>query len=166
MLAAPPIIVGVWSMAVTLWQQFYYYYYYNYNSYIIIMKSLDKVEKSSYVLGSELWESKFDGLLSLVKEYIIDVWEIRKHKLYDSDSGPGQQLHSRSSPGERNGKFSQNGKFGQNGKLGHSCTNVTKGKLYGSRDSDHAIVHLGLNVSSSAHNCGCVVDGGNAMAAI
>ena len=45
-------------------------------------ESLDKVEKSSYVLGSELWESKFDGLLSLVKEYIIDVWEIRKHKLY------------------------------------------------------------------------------------
>ena len=123
-------------------------------------ESLDKVEKSSYVLGSELWESKFDGLLSLVKEYIIDVWEIRKHKLYDSDSEPSQQLHSRSSPGERNSKF------GQNGKLGHSCINVTKGKLYGSQDSDHAIVHLGLNVSSSAHNCGCVVDGGNAMAAI
>ena len=39
------------------------------------------MEKSSYVLGSELWESKFDGLISLVKEYIIDVWEIRKHKL-------------------------------------------------------------------------------------
>ena len=53
-------------------------------------ESLDKVEKSSYVLGSELWESKFDELLSLVKEYSIDVWEIRKHKLYDSDSGPGQ----------------------------------------------------------------------------
>ena len=53
------------------------------------------MEKSSYVLGNELWESKFDGLLSLVKEYIIDMWEIRKHKLYDSDSGPGQQLHSR-----------------------------------------------------------------------
>ena len=33
-------------------------------------------------------------------------------------------------------------------------------------DSDHAIVYLGSNVSSSAHNCGCVVDGGNAMAAI
>ena len=120
-------------------------------------ESLDKVVKSSYVLGSELWESKFDGLLSLVKEYIIDVWEIRKHKLYDSDSGPGQQLHSRSSPGERNGKFSQNGKFGQNGKLGHSCTNVTKASFMA--PSDHAIVHLGLNVSSSAHNCGCVVDG-------
>ena len=35
------------------------------------------------------------------KEYniIVDMWEIRKHKLYDSDSGPGQQLHSQSSPG-------------------------------------------------------------------
>ena len=42
---------------------------------------------------------------------------------------------------------------------------MTKGKLYCSRDSDHSIVHLGLNVSSSTHNCGCMVDGGNAMAA-
>ena len=41
-------------------------------------ESLDKVEISSYVLGSELWESKFDGLLSLVKEYIVDVSEIQK----------------------------------------------------------------------------------------
>ena len=45
-------------------------------------------------------------------------------------------------------------------------TNVTKGKLYGSRNSDHAIVHLGLDVGSSAHYCGCVVDGSSAMAAI
>ena len=45
-------------------------------------ESLVKVEKSSYVLGSELWESKFDGLLSLVKENIIDVCEKRKNKLY------------------------------------------------------------------------------------
>ena len=39
-----------------------------------------------------------------------------KHKLYDSGSGPGQQLHSQSSPGDlavvegqRNVKFSVNG---------------------------------------------------------
>ena len=80
-------------------------------------ESLENVEKSSYVLGSELWESKFDGLLALVKEYIVDVWEIRKHKLYDSDSGSGLQLRTQSSPGERSGKFNQNGKFGQNGKF-------------------------------------------------
>ena len=35
-------------------------------------ESLENVEKSSsYVLGSELWKSKFDGLLALVKEYIL-----------------------------------------------------------------------------------------------
>ena len=39
--------------------------------------------------------------------------------------------------------------------VGHSRTKVIM-----------AIVRLGLNVSSSAHNCGCVVDGGNTMAAI
>ena len=37
-------------------------------------------DKSSYLLGSELWGSKLDGLLGLVKEYIlykeyiVDVW--------------------------------------------------------------------------------------------
>ena len=130
--------------------------------------SLDNVDKLSYVLGSELWESK---LLSLIMEYIADVWEIRKHKLYDSGSEPGQQLHFQSLPGDlavaegqRNGKFSLNGKFGQNGKLGHSCVRVTKGRLYDSCVRDHVTVHLG--VSSSAHNCGCMVNGGNAMAAI
>ena len=91
-----------------------------------------------YVLGSELWESKFDGLLALVKEYIVDVCEIRKHKLYDSDSGSGLQLHTQSSPGERSGKFSQNGKFGQNVKFGQKGMSGQKGK-----------VHLGPNVSSS-----------------
>ena len=77
-------------------------------------ESLDNVEKSSYVLGSELWENTFDGLLALVKEYIVDVWEIRKH---DSDSGSGLQLCTQSSPGERSGKFNRNGKFDQNGKF-------------------------------------------------
>ena len=124
-------------------------------------ESLENVEKSSYVLSSELWESKFDGLLALVKEYIVDVWEIRKHKLYDSDSGSGLQLRTQSSPGERGGKFNQNGKFGQNGKFsqngkfGQNGMSGQKGK-----------VHLGPNVSSSAHYCGCVVNGSGAMAAI
>ena len=107
------------------------------------------------MLGSELWESKFNGLLALVKEYIVDVWEIRKHKLYDSDSGSGLQLHTQSSPGKMSGKFSQNGKFGQNDKLSQNDMSDQKGK-----------VHLGPNVSSSAHDCGCVVNGSGAMAAI
>ena len=75
---------------------------------------------------------------------IVDVWEIRKSKLYDSDSGSGLQLHTQPSPGEKSGKFSQNSKFGQNGVSGQ------KGQ-----------VHLGPNVSSFAHNRGCMVNGSN-----
>ena len=118
-------------------------------------ESLENVEKSSYVLGSELWESKFDGLLALVKEYIVEMWEIQKHKLYDSDSGSGLQLRTQSSPGERSGKFSQNGKFGQNDKFGQKGTSGQENK-----------VHLGPNVSSSAHYHGCMVNGSGAMVAI
>ena len=95
-------------------------------------ESLENVEKSSYVLGSELWESKFNGLLALVKEYIVEMWDKRKHKLYDSDSGSGLQLHTQSSPGERSGKFSQNGnyKFGQNGKFSQNGMSGQKGKVH------------------------------------
>ena len=54
-----------------------------------------------------------------------------------------------SSAGEKNDKFSQNCKFGQKGQFGRN------GK-----------VHLGLNVSSFAHNCGCVVNDGKIIATI
>ena len=74
---------------------------------------------------------------------------------YDSDSGSGLQIPTQSSPGERSGKFSQNGKFGQNGEFGQNGTSGQKGK-----------VHLGPNVSSSAHYRGYVVNGSGAMAAI
>ena len=43
---------------------------------------LSNVEKTSYVLGSEHWEKNFKSLLFLVKEYIVDVWEVRKQILY------------------------------------------------------------------------------------
>ena len=36
-----------------------------------------------------------DGLLSLVKECVVDVWELQKHKLCNNDSAPGQ-LHFQS----------------------------------------------------------------------
>ena len=60
----------------------------------------------------------------------------------------------------------RNGKLSLNGKLGHSSVRVTKCRLCDSQVRDRVIVHFGLNVSSSAHDCGCVVNGGNAMAAI
>ena len=41
-------------------------------------EALDNIEKASFVLGCELWTENFDALLALVKEYIIDLWEVRK----------------------------------------------------------------------------------------
>ena len=49
---------------------------------------LSNVEKMSYVLGSEHWEKNFKSLLFLVKEYIVDVWEVRKQVLYGDDACP------------------------------------------------------------------------------
>ena len=44
---------------------------------------------------------------------------------------------------------------------------MTKSRLYDSPVRDQCcVVHFSLNLNSSAHNCGCVVDGGGAMAAI
>ena len=77
-------------------------------------EALNSVEKTSYVLGSELWEQNFKSLLRLVKEFIVNVWEVRKQKVYGDDSCPNQ-LQSQSSPGglggatgvegQRDGKF-------------------------------------------------------------
>ena len=74
-------------------------------------EALNNVEKTSYVLGSELWEQNFKSLLSLV---IVNVWEVRKQKLYGDAKCPNQ-LQSQSSPGglggatgvegQRDGKF-------------------------------------------------------------
>ena len=43
--------------------------------------SLDSFEKASFVLGSELWEDDFSSMLDLVKDYIVDVWGLRKARL-------------------------------------------------------------------------------------
>ena len=76
-------------------------------------EALNSVEKTSYVLGSELWEQ------NLLRLSIVKVWEVRKQKLYGDDTCPNQ-LQSQSSPGglggaagvegQRDGKF-PDGKF-------------------------------------------------------
>ena len=39
---------------------------------------LNSTDKTAYVLGSELWKYDFDDLLSLVKEYVVGVWDAHK----------------------------------------------------------------------------------------
>ena len=40
---------------------------------------LNSIEKTAYILGSELWEYDFDDL-RLVKEYVVGVWDARANK--------------------------------------------------------------------------------------
>ena len=41
-------------------------------------EQLSDIDKTAYVLGSELWEENFEDTFRLVKEFIVDVWEIAK----------------------------------------------------------------------------------------
>ena len=59
---------------------------------------LSNVEKTSYVVG-EHWEKNFKSLLFLVKECVVDIWEIRKQILYGDDTCPSH-LQSQSSVGD------------------------------------------------------------------
>ena len=45
-------------------------------------KDCDIAGKAHFILGTELWGSRYEELLCLVKSYIIDIWELRKSKLY------------------------------------------------------------------------------------
>ena len=47
------------------------------------LKICDIAGKSHFILGTELWGSRYEELLRLVKSYIIDIWELRKSKLYN-----------------------------------------------------------------------------------
>ena len=86
---------------------------------------LSNVEKTSYVLGSEHWEKNFKSLLFLVKEYIVDVWEVRKQILYGDDACPSH-LQSQSSVGDLGGVTGvdghRSGKLDKRGKSVHVNT--------------------------------------------
>ena len=61
--------------------------------------ALNSVEKTSYVLGSGLWEQNFKSLLSLVKEFIVNVREVRKTKIVCGNDSCSNHFQSQSSSG-------------------------------------------------------------------
>ena len=78
--------------------------------------------RASFVLGCELWMENFASMLVLVKEYIVDLWEVRKVKLYGEAcwTQPQSRSSARDSRdgivvgGHRRGTF---GKFSHSGKV-------------------------------------------------
>ena len=91
----------------------------------------------------------FDSLLPLVKDYVVNIWEARKIKLYGDDSSQSQS--STGDLGEFTGIEGQSDKdMCQGGKPG-------TGKFHSS--------YIGMDVCGSAYENGCVVDGTCATAA-
>ena len=87
--------------------------------------------KLHFILGTELWGSRYEELLRLVKSYIIDIWELCKSKLYGSGTGP---LQYRSRPA-RDTTCQGKGKFG---KLGGEKSCIV---VYGSARSSECEAH-------------------------
>ena len=85
-------------------------------------EALDNIERASFVLGCELWTESFDSILALVNEYIIDLWDVRKVKLYGEPCSTQPQSLSSAWDlrdgtvvgGQRKGKF---GKFSHSGRV-------------------------------------------------
>ena len=71
------------------------------------------------MLGSELWEDDCGSLLSIVKDFLVDVWESRKLNLYSDNACLGPQPNSSGWDLGRDGKW-WNGRNGRSGKLSHS----------------------------------------------
>ena len=71
-------------------------------------QSLDSFEKSSYVLGSEAWEEYSSGLLGLIKDFVLSVWEERKVRLYGEHANV-HQSHSQNDSGDLRGVAGGNG---------------------------------------------------------
>ena len=82
-------------------------------------EALNNIERASFVLGCELWTENFDSMLALVKEYIIDVWEVRKVKLYGEPCSTQPQSQS-SAWDPRDGTVVGGQRRGKFGKLSHS----------------------------------------------
>ena len=74
-------------------------------------QSLDSFEKSSYVLGSEAWEEYSSGLLGLIKDFVLSVWEERKVRLYGEHANV-HQSHSQNDSGDLRGVAGEDGELG------------------------------------------------------
>ena len=68
-------------------------------------------EKSSYVLGSEAWEEYSSGLLGLIKDFVLSVWEERKVRLYGEHANV-HQSHSQNDSGDLRGVARGDGELG------------------------------------------------------
>ena len=103
--------------------------------------NLTQKKPFQYYLMLQSLSSKFDSMLALVKEYIIDLWEVRKVTLYgepcsiqpQSQSSAGDLRDGTVVGGKRRGKF---GKFSHSGRVTgklSTCDSCKTGSAYTGR---------------------------------
>ena len=109
------------------------------------------------MLASELWENKCDFTLNRVS-YILDVWELRKVRLYGGNPSI-EQSQSEIAPGEVQGVAGGGGELCLVRVPHNVCSSIYCTFFWG------MFVYCGSLCSSSAHSSGCVVNGSSAMAA-
>ena len=120
---------------------------------------LSNIEKTAFVLGGELWEEEFQALLELVKSFIVEVWELRKLKLYGSQPGG---FWPRSSAGSQDATLNP-GKC--QGELQGELEGGLKGKSNCMHEYTCTCKDICVKLGGSAHESGCEVDGLSAMTA-
>ena len=100
-----------------------------------------------------MWEEHFDSLLHSVKDYVVNIWEVRKTKFYGDDSS-----HCQSSIWDL-GDFTLRGRLAAPGRVGYGkfhCKNMCHrdkpdtGKFHSS--------YIGMNVCGSTYENGSVIN--------
>ena len=119
------------------------------------------------VLGSEAWEEYSSGLLGLIKDFVLSVWEERKVRLYGEHANV-HQSHSQNDSGYLRGVAGGDGELGcLCGKAGtsHLCDGSAHSSgcvvnVYGCRLS-YQIICLSIFVSPVKHSrTTCIVQSG------
>ena len=49
------------------------------------------------MLGSELWEDNLSSMLDLFMEYVVNIWKLKKARLYEENLSVPQSLSQKSS---------------------------------------------------------------------
>ena len=118
----------------------------------LMLETLHTIANINMYIHCIVVSIRIKRFIIVVKEFIVDVWESRKLRLYGENACPGPQPNSSGWDLGQDGKL-WNGRNGRSGKLSHSSDVI--GACICSND---------VNVCGSAH-CGCVVNGSVAMAA-
>ena len=121
-------------------------------------QSLGCFEKECCMLGSESWENKSGSMIDLVKSYVLDVWELRKVRLY-GDNPSVQQSQYRIAPGKLQGVAGGGGELCLEGETDTGISVCSSSVCSFTVCSSVYLCTVSSLSSGSDHSSRCVVNG-------